>query len=65
MASVDGIEELHMSGARAVFKLERGATVAKETLAEAFLAQGMTLESYERVERPRAAALYQVDSGVT
>ena len=65
MASGDGIEDLHMSGARAVFQLERGASVTKETLAQAFEEQGMALESFERVERPRAKALYQVDSGVT
>ena len=65
MASVAGIEDLHMSGARAVFQLERGASVTKETLAQAFEEQGMALESFERVERPRAKALYQVDSGVT
>jgi hypothetical protein len=65
MASLDGISDLHMSGARAVFGLERGAKVSKETLATAFEAQGMQLETFERVERPRAAALYQVDTGVT
>jgi hypothetical protein len=65
MASVAGIEDLHMSGARAVFQLERGASMTKAHLAQAFEEQGMTLESFERVERPRAAALYNVDSGVT
>lgn len=65
MTSLDGITALHMSGARAVFQFEKGTTLSQKKLAQAFEAQGMTLESFERVERPRAAALYQVDSGVT
>jgi hypothetical protein len=59
------VTDLHMSGARAVFQIEKGASLAKKDLAEAFKEQGMTLESYELVERPRAAVLYNVDSGVT
>jgi len=65
MTSVDGITELHMSGARAVFQLEPGGTLSQAALAQAFEEQGMELVSFERVERPRAAALYEVDSGVT
>lgn len=65
MASLDGFTDLHMSGARAVFQIEKGTSLARKELAQAFKKQGMTLESFERVERPRAAALYEVDSGVT
>lgn len=65
MASLDGVTNLHMSGARAVFQIEKGASLEKKELAQAFKQQGMTLESFERVERPRAAALYEVDSGIT
>ena len=65
MASVGGIADLHMSGARAVFELERGASLTQAELAQAFEQQGMKLESFERIERPRAAAQYEVDSGVT
>ena len=65
MTSLEGITELHMSGARAVFQLERGETLKKEEIADAFEKQGMKLESFERIERPRAAVRYEVDSGVT
>ena len=65
MTSVDGIAELHMSGARAVFTLEKGATLAKEAVAAAFEAEGMTLASFERVRRPRARSIYVIDAGVT
>lgn len=65
MTSVDGISELHMSGARAVFQLKRGETLDQEVVADAFAERGMKLESFERVERPRAAARYEVDSPVT
>ena len=54
-----------MSGARAVFRIERGKTPNEEEIADAFAQQGMKLESLERVERPRAAVRYEVDSGVT
>jgi hypothetical protein len=65
MASLAGITELHMSGARAVFQVEKGATLKEEEIADAFAEQGMKLESFERVERPRAAVRYEVDAGVT
>ena len=65
MTSLAGVTELHMSGARAVFQIERGTTLKRETLAAAFEEQGMKLESFERIERRRAAARYEVDSGVT
>ena len=54
-----------MSGARAVFQIEKGETLKREEIADAFAEQGMKLESFERVERPRAAVQYEVDSGVT
>ena len=65
MESLEGVTELHMSGARAVFQIEKGETLKKEEIAKAFEEQGMKLESFERVERPRAAVRYEVDSGVT
>jgi len=65
MASVSGVTDLRMSGARAVFQIEHGTTFSRDALAAAFQEQGMKLESFERVERPRAVALYEVDSGVT
>lgn len=65
MASVDGVTDLRMSGARAVFQIKDGTTLTRGALADAFKEQGMMLESFERVERPRAGALYEVDSGVT
>ena len=65
MASLEGITGLHMSGARAVFQIEKGATLERNELAKAFKEQGMTLETFERIERPRAVAFYEVDSGIT
>ena len=65
MASVDGIAELHMSGARAVFGMERGETLDEEQIAAAFEAQGMKLERVDRVERPRPKGLVTVDTGIT
>ena len=65
MQSIDGIDALHMSGARATFTLEKGARVEKSTLAAAFEERGMKLESYETVERPRPAASYKADAGLT
>jgi len=65
MTSLDGIADLHMSGARAVFRIEKGSGLDEDGVAAAFDEQGMTLESFERVRRPRAAARYEVDSGVT
>jgi hypothetical protein len=65
MNSIDGISDLHMSGARAVFQLESGAEIDEKTVAAAFAEVGMKLENFERVERPRAGGVYLVDSGVT
>ena len=53
-----------MSGARAVF-FASSDPPGEDEIAAAFEAQGMTLESYERVRRPRAERLYLVDAGVT
>jgi hypothetical protein len=65
MTSLEGVTDLHMSGVRAVFRLERGASLDEDDLAQAFEKNGMKLESFERVRRPRASARYEVDSGVT
>ena len=65
MTSLEEVTELHMSGARAVFQIQRGKTLNREGIADAFAQQGMKLESLERVERQRAAVRYEVDSGVT
>ena len=58
------IDDLHMSGARAVFA-KGGSRIKKADLEQAFEEQGMKLESYTRVRRPRAKAIYLVDAGVT
>ena len=65
MNSLDDLAELHMSGARAVFKLEGGAKLEQSEIADAFEDQGMQLESFEELRRPRAAAVYVVDAGIT
>lgn len=65
MKSLDGIDELHMSGRRAVFTLEKGARLSEDEIAEAFEDQGMKLVSHETVERPRVGARYRVDAGIT
>jgi hypothetical protein len=65
MESLDDVTDLHMSGARAVFQIEKGESLKKEEIAAAFEEQGMKLESFERVQRPRAAVHYEVDTGVT
>jgi len=65
MESLDGVGELHMSGARAVFQLERGAKLSETDVAAAFEKVGMKLESYEKVKRPRAEGVYHVDAGIT
>ena len=65
MESVDGIETLHMSGARAVFELEPSEKLDEAAIAAAFEGQGMQLESVTRVERPRAKTRYLVDAGIT
>ncbi|MEM7307197.1 MAG: hypothetical protein AAF682_11035 [Planctomycetota bacterium] len=65
MTSLDGIADLHMSGARAVFQLSPGADLSEMEVAKAFEDNGMKLESFERVERPLAKGKYTVDSGIT
>ena len=65
MQSVDGIEELHMSGNRATFTLAKGAKVEESEFEAAFEERGMKLESFELVQRPRPAARYRADAGVT
>ena len=65
MESVDGIADLHMSGARAVFTVERGERVSREDLAAAFEGQGMEVTTFGKHSRPRPKARYTVDSGIT
>lgn len=65
MNSVENISDLHMSGARAVFKLESGARRVEAEIAEAFEEREMKLESFDRQRRPRQQALYLADSGIT
>jgi len=65
MESIDGIESLHMSGARAVFVPESGSPPAEKVIAAAFEERGMKLEIYERVSRPQGGGLVLVDSGIT
>ena len=65
MASLSSVTEVRMSGARAVFQIEEGKSLTKAEVAAAFAAQGMKLESFERIERPRAEVVYEVDAGVT
>ena len=67
MTSVEEITELHMSGARAVFRLEAGTepNAARTAIARAFEDEDMKLETFERLRRPEVAAVYVVDTGVT
>ena len=57
MESIDGIAELHMSGARAVFVPAKGARIDEATVAAAFEERGMKLESYREVLRDLPAGL--------
>jgi hypothetical protein len=63
MTSLDGIDRLHMSGARAVFRASDPPDEAEITAA--FAANGMKLERFERERRPRARRIYVVDAGIT
>ena len=65
MEAVEGIDDLHMSGARAVFTLEPGAKVEQDSIAKAFEEMGMKLESLGQEERQRAKWRYDVDAGIT
>ena len=65
MNSVDGISDLHMSGARAVFDLDGNRRRVEADIAAAFEEREMKLESFERVRRPRVEALYLADAGIT
>ena len=65
MTAVPHVSELHMSGARAVLKLESGKKLDEDALAEAFEKKGMELASVDRTRRPRAARTYLVDAGIT
>jgi len=63
METVEGIDELHMSGARAVFKMRGDPD--EDAIAAAFEAHGMELLSFESTRRPVPAAVHYVDTGVT
>ena len=65
MNSVDGIDELHMSGTRAVFALAQGSELDEDAIAAAFDERGMKLETLERIRRPRELGVVTVDTGVT
>ncbi len=65
METVDGLAELHMSGTRAVFRLDAGSRVDKEALAEAFAERGLTLDRVARTETPAPESVYLVDAGIT
>ena len=65
MNSVEGVSDLHMSGARAVFDLRGDAEKIEAQLAAAFAQRGMKLERFERETRPRRVTLYRADSEIT
>ena len=65
MESLEGIEELHMSGARAVFEAEPGVKFTEDQVSAAFEEKGLTLISFEQTRRRPPAELYLVDSGIT
>jgi len=65
MESLDGIAELHMSGARAVFEPIQGTKFTEEIVSAALEEQGLTLVSLERTHRRPPARMYLVDSGIT
>ena len=65
MNAIDGIDELHMSGRRAVFTLKGRAGTVEAAIADALEEREMALESFERVRRPRAKELYLADAGIT
>ena len=65
MESFGQIDQLHMSGARAVFTLKEDSKVSKADLEAAFEEQGMELTTFGEEPRPRPKARYKVDAGVT
>ena len=65
MESLDDVTNLHMSGARAVFHVKDGETLERQEISDAFADEGMKLETFEKLERPPAAAVYLIDAGVT
>ena len=65
MNSVDGIHEVRMSGARAVFEITGDSEAIEMALAAAFEERGMKLESFEEQPRPRYSGVVTVDTGVT
>ena len=65
MQSVDGVERLHMSGARAVIIPTSDFRPDEDGLAEAFAAKGMELVTYEKTTRPAFDGFVVIDAGVT
>jgi len=65
MNSLDGISELHMSGARAVFRIAPGAVLPRAAVAAAFEANDMELRSFGEESRVRPTARYTADAGIT
>ena len=65
MESLDGIAELHMSGARAVIEPVPGARFTDDAVSAALEEHGLTLVSLERIRRRPPAKIYLVDSGIT
>ena len=65
MESLEGVTNLHMSGARAVFDTESGAKIEELQVALAFEKQGMKLESFEEAWRPRPRGSFVIDAGIT
>ena len=65
MESLDGLAELHMSGARAVFELEPDVRFPKSVVVAAVKEQGLTLVSLETMPQREVAQMYLVDAGVT
>ncbi len=57
------LDELHMSGTRAVFK--HSERLRKGDIVEAFEEQGMELISYRRERRSLPKVLYKIDTGIT
>ena len=65
MDSLDNVAEFHMSGRRSVFTITPGTKLDRGAVADAYEAQGLTLESLDTESRPKARAYYAADAGIT
>lgn len=65
MNGIEGVQDLRLSGTRAVFALEDGANLDEDALADAFDERGMQLELVDRIEAPVAQGVVTIDTGVT